>query len=128
MQFVIDEHVDAVLSSERFDNFVLVLPNPLDEVARDTDVERAVALAGEDVHGRLFHVVSLDSRTSRRPRGGGDLDSRLRGNDREAHGNDGHSIPSNSFRPFSISSSSFASRFKITFGASCSTASYATSL
>src|SRR5687767_4496527 len=38
------------------------------------------------------------------------------------------SIPSNSFRPFSISASSFASRERINFGESCSTASYATSL
>ena len=38
------------------------------------------------------------------------------------------SIPSSSSCPFAISSSSFASRARITFGGSYSTASYSTSL
>ena len=38
------------------------------------------------------------------------------------------SLPSNSTRPSAISASSFASRFRITFGGSYSTASYSTSL
>ena len=38
------------------------------------------------------------------------------------------SLPSNSTRPSAISASSFASRFRITFGGSYSTASYFTSL
>ena len=50
-----------------------MLPDPLDEVRGDADVQRPVAAAGEDVDGRLLCV-----HPSIQPEA---LDSRLRGND-----------------------------------------------
>ena len=65
----IDQHVDLVLFGESRDQLIFVFPDSLDQVAGHADVEGAIALAGEDVDGWLFHW------------GLPWVDSRLRGND-----------------------------------------------
>ena len=55
--FLPDQVVDVVFFRETFDHVVLVLPDPLDQIGGNSDIERAVALAGEDVDAGTFHKV-----------------------------------------------------------------------
>jgi hypothetical protein len=60
------------IPGEPFNRTMLVFPDALDRVGSDTDVQRAIALAGKDVNrGAANHHLTL-------------LDSRLRGNDEQS--------------------------------------------
>jgi len=52
MRLVPDEALDVVAPGEAFGFALLVLPDALGEIGRHADIERAVALAGEDVDAR----------------------------------------------------------------------------
>ena len=69
MLFVINKIVNVIFLSEPWRLIVFMLPNALNEIASDTDVERTVFLAGKHINARLFaHKLTC-------------MDSRLRGND-----------------------------------------------
>ena len=71
-QLEVDQPMDLILLAETIPLIVSMFPNPLHQVAGDTDVERAVSLARENIDRRLFlHPPCL-------------LDSRFRGNDDDA--------------------------------------------
>jgi len=50
MRLVPDEDVHAVFSGEAFDEIAFVLPRPPHDVIGDTDIERAISAACEDVN------------------------------------------------------------------------------
>jgi hypothetical protein len=50
------------LQPEYASQVLLVFPSPLLEIARDSDIKCAVALASQDVDCRLFVIPALDSR------------------------------------------------------------------
>jgi len=49
--FVPDECLDVVLGGESLDDSFAVLPDALNQVGGDADIERAVACTGHDVYG-----------------------------------------------------------------------------
>ncbi len=61
MQFEVNEHVNAVLLCESFDDVVSVLPDPSGQIARHADVKCTVTLARKDVDGWLFQLSRLPS-------------------------------------------------------------------
>jgi hypothetical protein len=50
-----DKMVDTVALGEAFDRPRPMLPKTRNQIGRDSDVERAIGAAGEDVDARLFH-------------------------------------------------------------------------
>ncbi len=48
-QFIVDEHVDGIARGKPRQRIITMLPKPRDQVGCDTDVDRAVGLAGKDV-------------------------------------------------------------------------------
>ena len=63
--FVPDEKIHAVSASEAFNFAATMLPEPCDEVAGDTDVERSVGFTGEDVDARSsLELHGLESETT----------------------------------------------------------------
>jgi hypothetical protein len=47
--------VHAVAPGKSCNEVLLVLADAAEQVARDADVENAIALAGEDIYARCFH-------------------------------------------------------------------------
>jgi hypothetical protein len=63
MQLVIHQAMHPVSLRETLTRIVVVFPGTLDEVARHSDVQCAILLAGTDIDRWLFrHPQSLDSR------------------------------------------------------------------
>ena len=53
VKFVPDQKLAAIPPGEALDGAFSMLPNPLRQVGRDADIQRAIASAGQDVHCRL---------------------------------------------------------------------------
>src|SRR5918996_4245264 len=61
VHLVINETMDPIFFGESVDETLPVYANAFEELARDTDVKRAVAAAGEDVNaGDLAHLALSD--------------------------------------------------------------------
>ena len=57
-----DQGMNTVFLRKAFRKIILVLPNALNQIGSHADVERPIALAGEDIDAGLFHGGSvLDS-------------------------------------------------------------------
>jgi hypothetical protein len=48
--------VNPILPGEALDQIFFVLPDPLNEIGRDTYIERAVRTAGQDIDARVLHA------------------------------------------------------------------------
>src|SRR5690606_28187 len=74
MHLVPDQAGHAIATGEGLHHVSAVLPYPAPRVARDADIEGAVAIAGQNVDaGLLVHCIFRKTSTS--------MDSRVRGND-----------------------------------------------
>lgn len=57
MRFVVDQSMDVISFGKPLENAVFVLPDALDQVAGDADIEHPIVGIRHDVRHWVFHVV-----------------------------------------------------------------------